>query len=135
MKEIPRGFEQLTTKSPFTEMNGPFYLKKTGNGFIFGMRIQSKHCNIRNNAHGGLISTFADVALGYSIISAGDPPLKIVTVSLTTDFIDSAKLGDWLEADVVFRKIGKKLAFADAHIHVNDRSIAGSKGIFSIISK
>lgn len=134
MNKIPEGFELFGTKITFMEYNGPFYMKKTENGFVFGMSVQAKHCNSRNNVNGGIIATFADIALGYSIMLAADPPLEIVTVNLTTDFIDGAKLGEWLESDVIFSKIGKKLAFADAHIHVNDRLIAKSKGIFSIIS-
>ncbi len=133
MHDVPGNFELLTTKSPFNESIGPIYKHKTK--YIYGTKIQNKHCNLREHAHGGLISAFADFGMGYSIIAAAKAPVDIVTVSLTVDYIDGARLGEWLELDVALNKIGNKMAFAQAHFHVNDRGVATASSVFSIIYK
>lgn len=132
MNEIPKGFEPIPITSTFAELVGPFYHKKFADGFIVGVRVTEKHSNARGNIHGGLISTLADFALGYNVPFFADTPLPIVTVNLSTDFIGSAKLDDWLEVKVDVHKVGKVLAFANAYIYVNERLIARSTGVFNI---
>jgi len=38
------------------------------------VRIAGKHCNARGTAHGGLLMTRADIALGHDLAYAEDPP-------------------------------------------------------------
>jgi acyl-coenzyme A thioesterase 13 len=62
----PPGFEPLFRTSPFLETVGPlFYRRDAKQGLIIALRIDRKHANARGTAHGGLLLTLADIALGY----------------------------------------------------------------------
>ena len=98
MLDPPDGFAPLFRTSPFLDVLGPFYHRRDGRALILGVRIAEKHCNARGTAHGGLLMTLADIALGYSLAYAEDPPASLTTANLSVDFAGSAKLGDWLEA-------------------------------------
>src|SRR2546421_467515 len=103
----PPGFEPLFRTSPFLETVGPlFYRRDPDQGLIIGLRIAEKHANARGIAHGGLLVTLADIALGYRTAFGEDPPAGLITANLTADFAGAAKIGDWVEAHVDVQKIG-----------------------------
>ena len=104
MHNVPDGFLPLFRTSPFLEANGPFYYRKENDQLIIGLRIADKHTNARSLAHGGLLMTLADIALGYATAMSQEPPLPLITTNLTADFASSAKLGDWVEARVDIQK-------------------------------
>ena len=73
----PPGFEPLFRTSPFLDTVGPlFYRKEPDGGFVVGLRVLPKHANTRGNAHGGLLLTLIDVALGYRAAFSQDPPRR-----------------------------------------------------------
>lgn len=83
--------------------------------------------------HGGLLVTMADTAMGYNLSRATDPPQKIVTVSLSSDFLKSPQEGDWLEAHVTVLKIGNRIGYADCQLISNSQIILRSSGVFAKI--
>ena len=64
--DIPEGFVPLFRTSPFLDTLGPFFYRRTESSFVIGLRIANKHANARGSAHGGLLLTLADIALGYT---------------------------------------------------------------------
>jgi acyl-coenzyme A thioesterase PaaI-like protein len=84
--------------------------------------------------HGGVMATLADIALGYGISYASDPPLSLVTASLTLDFAGSARQGDWLEARVDLQKTGTRLAFANCYIWVAGQRVVRASASFAVMS-
>lgn len=127
----PPGFEPLFRRSPFLDLLGPFFHRRDDDGLVIGLRVGEKHLNARERAHGGLLMTLADIALGYATSLSVDPPARLTTASLTTDFAGSARLGDWLEARCDIQRLGNRLAFANVYISVEDKRIARASGIFS----
>jgi len=93
--------------------------------------MQEKHANARGVAHGGLLMTLADIALGYNTAYQEDPPASLVTASLTADFAGTAKLGDWIEAHVDVQKSGRRLAFANAYLTVDGERILRASAVFA----
>jgi acyl-coenzyme A thioesterase PaaI-like protein len=57
----------------------------------------------------------------------------MVTVSLTTDFADVARAGDWLEAHVDIQKVGSRMAFANCYLWVGERRILRASGVFALV--
>lgn len=96
MTAIPEGFAPLFRTSPFLDATGPFYCRRENERLIVGLRILEKHVNARGFAHGGLLMTLADIALGYSLAYREEPPASFVTANLSADFAGSARLGDWV---------------------------------------
>ena len=127
----PDGFAPLFRTSPFLEATGPFYYRRDGERLIVGLRILEKHANARGFAHGGLLMTLADIALGYSLAYREDPPASFLTANLSADFAGSAKLGDWVEAHVDVQKSGSRLAFANAYLTVEGERILRASAVFA----
>ena len=59
---------------------------------------------------------------------------RLVTVSLTTDFIGRAQLGEWVRGQATVHRCGRRLAFASCEFHVDDRLVLTSTGIFATTS-
>ncbi|HYY52978.1 MAG TPA: PaaI family thioesterase [Myxococcales bacterium] len=133
--EIPEGFRALRrANSQFLSALGPLYAKGEGSGLVIGLRIEEKHLNTRGVAHGGMLVTLADSALGIVIAMSRTPPHPMATVNLTADFSDVARAGDWVEARVDLQKMGSRLAFASCHLWVGERRILRASGIFAHVS-
>lgn len=131
--EIPEGFKPLNRGGPFLAQLGPLYLKKAGDQYIIGLRIEERHTNIRGIAHGGMLLTLADSALGIVLSSSRTPPQPMVTVNLSTDFVECANPGDWVEAHVDIQRVGKRLAFANCYLMVGERRILRASGVFALM--
>lgn len=129
----PDGFRPLQRSSPLLDLLGPFYGRHDLQGrLVVAVRIEDKHCNHGGTAHGGLLSTLADVGLGYAMAFSREPPQPMVTVGLRLDFCGSARLGDWLEVHTEIDKIGQRMAFASARIRCGERLVASASGVFHL---
>jgi len=134
MNDTPEEFEPIFRSSPFLDLLGPIYNRIFERGLIIGLRAAEKHCNARGLVHGGVLSSLADIALGYNAAFSGDDPVPIVTASLTIDYAGSAKLGDWIEIETDVQKVGRKMAFANCYFLVNEKRIARASGVFTVVS-
>jgi acyl-coenzyme A thioesterase 13 len=54
----------------------------------------------------------------------------LITASISTDFAGSARLGDWVEARVDIQRVGKRIAFANTYLHVEDRRVVRASAMF-----
>lgn len=134
MSEIPEGFEPIFRSSPFLDLLGPIYNKKTESGLVIGLRAEAKHCNARDTVHGGVLSSLADIALGYNAAFQGKEPVPMVTASLTVDYAGSAKLGEWIEVSVDVQKVGKSMAFANSYFFVGTKRVARAGAVFNVVN-
>jgi uncharacterized protein (TIGR00369 family) len=129
---IVEGFEDPGVGG-FVGHIGPIYRKQIGTRSIAGFRVEERHCNPSGICHGGWLSTFADVQLVRQIglaLNMGGSGLR--TVSLTVDFLSSAKLGEWVEGSAELIRATRSLAFAQGTARVGDRIIIRMNGIFSL---
>lgn len=133
MTEIPDGFEIFTRKSPYIDMVGPLYFRKSDEGLEIGFLAEEKHCNSRGLVHGGFMSTVADIALGYGAGDFPDGNTMLITTSITIDFAGSARIGDWVVFKTDVQKVGRMAAFANTYAHVGDKRIVRASGIFSVL--
>ena len=134
MSEVPEGFEPIFRTSPYLDLLGPIYNRKTEQGLIIGLRAEQKHCNARNLVHGGVFSSLADIALGYNAAFQGEVPTPLVTASLTIDYAGAAKLGEWIEIYTDIQKVGKSMAFANCYFLVGEKRIVRASGVFGVIN-
>lgn len=82
-----------------------------------------------------MLTTLADVTLGYGSLAAHGEFLALVTASLTIDYTGTAAVGDWLEARTSLKRMGSRLAFAGCEITSNGRLVASCSGVFSVPAK
>jgi len=130
LDDIPAGFVPISRTSPLAELIGPMYSRGTGYELALGMRAQHKHSNMRGIVHGGVLAAFADMALGYTLAFASDPPTGLVTANLTIDYAGAAKIGDWMYTQTDVQRQGGRLAFANCYIYVGEQRIVRASGVF-----
>jgi acyl-coenzyme A thioesterase 13 len=128
------GFETYAEPSGFLDRIGPFMQRRTETGVIFGVRVSDYHCNRRGIAHGGLIVTLANVALGKTGEWFSRPPVSLLTASLTVDFYGAARLGDWIEARSDVSRVGRQVAFGNCYLSVGEKPVARASGVFNVRS-
>jgi acyl-coenzyme A thioesterase 13 len=129
---VPEGFEPLFRTSPVLDLIGPLYYRGKGKDLVLGLRVERKHCNARGTVHGGILAALADVALGYTMAFATDPPTSLVTANLSLDFAGTAEVGDWLETAVDLHKQGSRLAFANCFIASGGERIVRASAVFLV---
>jgi acyl-coenzyme A thioesterase 13 len=83
--DTPDGFVPLFPTAPLLEALGSFFCRPRNSSFVIGLRISAKHANARGSAHGGLLLTLVDIALGYTASASSDPPLALTTVDIAAD--------------------------------------------------
>jgi uncharacterized protein (TIGR00369 family) len=129
---VPSGFQPFEGGGEFLELVGPVYARGEGEARVFGIRVEERHRNVAGVAHGGLLATLVDFALGRAINEAAEE--DAVTVSLTTDYLGPAKPGDWLEAHTEVERVGSRLAFADCSLKVEGREVTRGRAVFAVLS-
>jgi uncharacterized protein (TIGR00369 family) len=134
----PDGYLRHTRRSPLTEPWEPLFARETGEAVQLAVEIREAHCNARGFAHGGLISALADNAMGLSAVRlARQQPeqaqASAVTVTLALDFLDSARVGEWLEVRPSVLKLGRTLAFAECRVVCGERLVARGNASFRMV--
>ncbi|MEM1187327.1 MAG: PaaI family thioesterase [Pseudomonadota bacterium] len=132
MSDLPEGFEPIFRSSPYLDLLGPIYNRRDDDGLVLGIKAEDKHCNARGVVHGGVFSSLADVALGYSAAFRGEVPVMMATASLTVDYAGTASLGDWIEIHTDVQKVGNTLAFASCYFLVRGKRIVRASGVFAV---
>lgn len=133
-QSVPDGFRHIDRGSPFVGLLGPIFHKIEDGHHVIGIRIEQKHTNIKGIAHGGMLVTIADTALGIALALETENKRPMVTANLSTDFLDAARPGDWVEAQVEIQRIGARLAFASCHLVVDGKRILRASGVFAAIT-
>jgi len=131
--DIPAGFEPADFTPGFLDHGGPYHLGPVVEGVrVVGLLICPHHINYHDAAHGGVISTLADVALSHAVFNAERPRLTPSTVTLTVNYLIGAWLGDWLEARVQIDRLGGRTAYTTGGIWRGDEQIATMSGVFAV---
>ena len=100
----------------------------------FGFSVLEHHRNRRGFAHGGRRVTLADVALGKAAERRSNPPVSLLTTSITYDFIGVARLGQSIEAQTDFKRVGREMVFANCYIR-SEGGIGRTSGVFKVAPK
>ena len=133
MSDIPEGFEPSGFSGRYLGHVGPYYLKKSGDGWLTAIHMEDKHINYVDIAHGGVLTTLADVTLSLQAHRSEEPPLNVTTIALTTNFLGPAKLGDWLIGEARIDRKGKRMIYTSGQITANDRVIMTMTGVFNVM--
>jgi uncharacterized protein (TIGR00369 family) len=129
---IPSGFDPAAFTPGFLDHGGPYYLGPAEAAVrVVGLLICTHHINYQDAAHGGVISTLADVALSHAVYDAERPRLSPSTVTLTVNYLAGARLGDWLEARVRIDRIGGRTAYTSGAIWRGEEALATMSGVFA----
>jgi len=127
----PPGFEPILSHSAFGWENGPIFERVDANGRTRGFRVSERHINAGGMCHGGMMMTFADILLATAVMDVANPPF--VTVRLTTDFIDAAFLGEWIEGTATSAGVVGGVVQVSGSMKAEGRIVASASGMFKLL--
>jgi uncharacterized protein (TIGR00369 family) len=130
--DVEQGFHALPRQSAYvTNAVGPLFQRIAEGRLVLGLRVTDQHVNARGFAHGGLLTTVADIALGHAlrVDRRGTLPL---TVGITIDFFSPVPVGSWLEAHTEVHRVSARLGFSSAELFVGSELVARAIGTFSM---
>ena len=114
---------------PFETANGPFYLRREGDGSMTGgFLAETRHLNAGGMIHGGALMTFADFALFAHALDAleGKPG---VTVAFNGEFVGAGVAGAVVTSVGEVVRNTRSLIFARGTLYQNDAVIFAWTGI------
>ncbi len=129
---LPEGAENISLRG-FNLHAGPFYrLPDDGAVRRFAFIALEKHMNAAGTVHGGLLMTFADIAMSRtSRLASGAQSCS--TVSLSCDFAGAGRLGDLIEIRVHVTRQTRTLVFLSSQMTAQERVLMGAQGLWKIV--
>ena len=109
----PKPFRPSVRRGPFTTHNGPWFHWAEELDWRQGVRLLERHCNSRGIVHGGFLSSFGDGLAATAVFR--EINRASVTIKLNTEFLRSAKEGEWLQGTAQVNHATKNTAFVDAY--------------------
>lgn len=125
---IPERFEVVPGVERFVIMIGPLYQKWDNDRLICGFRADVQHLNAGGLVHGGMLTTLADHTL--SVFIARTVGAVCATISLNSDYLASARAGDWVQCTPTITRTTRSLIFARAQISASDRPVMSASGVW-----
>ncbi len=106
---------------------GPFFYYMEGPHPRTAFRTRPEHANTHATIHGGILVAFADytVCLGAS----GGEQESSATITLNTEFIAPARVGELLLGEGEVLRRGHSLVFVRARLQVEDRIILTASSV------
>lgn len=126
------GYQFVDRNSNFSDLTGPYYMKKeAGKEVSLALKLEKKHMNNLGRAHGGILMTLADNALGDAVEALFDEPVSLVTVSMNTEFVGAAMEGDWVVSEARVLKREGRLLFVDCVLKVGERVVLHASAVMA----
>lgn len=129
--QVPQRFSPMASAT-FAARAGPFHVSRDGDPPAVGLLVEAHHANTMGSAHGGVLATLADVALGQAVKAEVRPGSRVMTASMHLAFLGPGAVGDWIEAHATIDRRGSSLVFASCEIRSGERPIAKVSAVFAV---
>ena len=113
------------------EAAGPFYCRVDDKGPVAAFRASRKHMNAGGVVHGGCLMAFADYSL-FAIANTGMEGVYGLTIAFTSEFLDGAKEGEWIEARGEVLRQGRSITFVRGIITSDGRPVLNFSGTIKL---
>src|SRR6476469_3248874 len=122
----------LVEGSPFYRWTGMRVAGAQPGSVRLALDLGEHHANLQGFAHGGVLATLADAAMGLSIRSALEPGRRHVTIELGVHYLRAVRTGTVTATGRAVR-IGREVAYAEAAI-TDERGtdLARASGTYSV---
>lgn len=127
---IPAGFKLMLPNDGYMANNGPYYLRRTEDGYAYGFQSDARHVNPNNVLHGGAIIGFLDTIMGHFAASSAKRPTA--TIGFDCRFLASAPPGSWIDGRVIMRRLARTVAFVDGEAYAAGTLLVTASGIFRV---
>ena len=113
----------------FEQRAGPFYERvEEDGGRVAAFRAEDRHMNGAGFMHGGCMMTFADSAI-FTIATDALGDSHGVTMNLSGDFLDAARVGQLIEARGEVTRAGGKTIYVRGIISADAAPVLSFTGI------
>lgn len=117
----------------FHEAAGPYWVRDDGSGRIVGLLGEEQHGNGHvGTIHGGVLMTFADIALGMGVVDAARTR-DCVTLQLQLQFTAAAPIGSFLTCRPELVRQTSQIVFMRGLIMAGERTIASADGLWKLL--
>ncbi len=116
----------------FVGLVGPFWMKKSGDSYVYAFMAEPKHHNRRGVVQGGMLMTFADRSMGMTCWYANERKPQ-ATVQLDVHFIDAVQIGEFVEAKCRVVRRTRSLIFMSGELVVGTRVVATASGVWKTL--
>lgn len=118
----------------FEQRAGPFYERVEAGERVTAFRAGIEHMNGGGFMHGGCLMTFADSAL-FTIARPAIEGSFGVTVNLAGEFLDAARVGEFVEARGEITRAARSLVFVRGLVRADGRAVLSFTGIIKKVGR
>lgn len=127
------GWKRVRFGTPFLDSSGPYFVPEDAGQRGLAMRVTPSHVNYVSAAHGGVLATFADVALSYQVFLLEPGGLPITTISMAVNYLAPGKLDDWLMSEVRIDRLGGKIAHTSGRLFCGQTTLMTMTGVYNLL--
>ena len=127
------GWKEFRSSGGFARHVGPLWAKVIEPGRLnFAFRAGAHHSNPHGVVHGGMLVTFIDQVLGaLAWYVAGKKPS--VTLTLNSECVSPARVGDWIEGPGKVVRNGLSLIFLRGKAILGERVVLSAPSIWKVL--
>lgn len=135
MSAWPRpGYSEISLVDPFEVHVGPAYQQGAPGSRRFAFRVDERHVNRRGVVHGGMMLTFADLALGAAAWDLTDRA-PCVTLGMQTQFLKPAHIGDIVEVQPQLLRRTRALLFLRGDFLVESEAVFTATSVWKLLGQ
>lgn len=127
---VPAGFEPVPPLPGFAGVLQPIYWRRESENVSIGLVVAAQHGNTMGVCHGGVLMTLADITAATALNLGRGRAAVAPTVNLSVDFINGARIGQWIQADADLVVIKRRFGFCGGVITGPDNVVARFNGTF-----
>ncbi len=132
MTELREDLHALVAGSDFYRWSGIRVAGAEPGAVTLEVDLADHHCNVQGFAHGGVLATIADAAMGLSVRTALEPGRRHVTIELGVHYLRPATTGKITASGRAVR-VGSEIAYAEAVVtDAGGRDLARASGTYSV---
>lgn len=126
-----KGFQLFPPSSPYVSRLsefGPIYHR--AEDLVLALRVTRDHTNMHAMAHGGLLATMVDCALGNAVVTRLG--VFVVTVQMSISYLQAVRENAWLEAHCRIDRAGRRLIYGTCTLKVGDVDVLQATSVFAV---
>ncbi len=94
---------------------------------------QKRHANGLGLVHGGMLSAFMDGVLAAAVWRGTGK--TALTIHLSIDFLDMARVGEWVMGEAKVTRATRDVAFAQGRAYVGGKDVVRCSGVFKLMTR
>ena len=125
------GYTVYDPTDPFEQIAGPFFWKKLDDGSDhLVVRTETRHGNRQGIIHGGVLLTMIDLC--FAVTAKEFPDQRLVTVSLSSEFVSGGKVGSLVEATAEIVRNTGTLSFLRGQVVSGGETLLNASCIYRV---